>query len=145
MSLPSAISDCRLVGSALLVFTKIAKAWTLTEAAQSSILGQPIDAALAAMKESVVDELHPDTLERIGYAIGICPALHTLFPSCQQTDSWLRGSNEAALVGGGSASALLCSGRLVDLAAARRYLGAQGLGELWRAGGHSPLPTIGLI
>lgn len=103
MSLPNAISDRRLVGSALLVFTKIAKAWSLAEAEQTSILGQPIDAALAAMKESVVDKLHPDTLERIGYVVGICRALHTIFPSHQQTDSWVRGYNAAPLFGGGSA------------------------------------------
>jgi len=127
LSTPFAIDDRRLVRPALLAFVGIAKAWSLTEAEQSAILGQPMNAVLAALNEDGVSELRPDTLERVSYVLGIYRALHTIFPNQQQADRWVSRPNTAVLFEGAPALALLCSGRAADLAAVRQYLEAQGL------------------
>ena len=68
-----------------------------------------------------------EALERISYLLGIYRAVHTIFPNQQQADGWVRQPNSAPLFQGASALALMCSGRLDDLAAVRQHLEAGGL------------------
>ncbi|WP_423175221.1 MbcA/ParS/Xre antitoxin family protein [Stenotrophomonas maltophilia] len=114
-----------LAGPALLAFTQVATAWSLTRVEQSAILGQPVEAAFAVLKTGVVDDLWPETLERVSYLIGIYRALRTIFPNQQQADSWVRRPNTAAPFRGTNALALMCSGRLGGLATVRQYLEAE--------------------
>lgn len=116
-----------LEGPALRAFLGIARAWSLTELEQSAILGQPIDAMFSLAETGVVDELRPETLERISYVLGIYRALHTIFPDPLQADSWIRRPNSTAPFNGAPVLTLVCSGRIADLALVRCHLDAQGL------------------
>lgn len=118
-----------LAGPALQAFVQIVNAWSLTELEQSAILGQPVEAAFAVLKTGVVDDIWPETLERVSYLIGIYRALRTIFPNQQQADGWVRRPNTAAPFSGDNALALMCSGRLSDLATVRQYLEAEVLVE----------------
>lgn len=129
MSNLHAVDDRRLVGPGLRAFTEIAKAWSLSEAEQSAILGQPLSTASAVLSAEAGRELLCDTLERLSYVLGIYRALHIIFPNQQQADSWVRRPNNGVLFKGAPALGLMCSGRLADLAAVRDYLDAQGLAD----------------
>lgn len=120
-------SATALEGPGLRAFSLIAELWNLTDQEQSAILGRPINLAGAQLEATAADEISPETLERISYALGIYRALHILFPDQQQADSWIRRPNEATPFKGGTAVALMCTGRLSDLASVREYLDAQGI------------------
>lgn len=120
-------SATALEGPALRAFSLIAELWNLTDQEQSAILGRSINLAGAQLQEAAADEVSPETLERISYVLGIYRALHILFPDQQQADSWIRRPNEATPFKGGTALALMCSGRLSDLATVREHLDAQGI------------------
>jgi len=100
MNQPSAWNNSALEGPALRVFSGISRAWSLSKLEQSSILGQPIDASTPLEETGVVEELLPETLERISYVIGIYRALHTIFPDPKQADTWIRRANAAPPVQG---------------------------------------------
>lgn len=85
--------------------------------------------ALAQVDAGALDELWPELLRRVSYVLGIYQALHILFPSQQQADSWICHPNTGIPFKGHTALSLMCSGRLDDLAAVRGYLEAQGLAE----------------
>lgn len=120
-------SATTLEGPALRAFSLIAELWNLTDQEQSAILGWPINLAGAQLEATAADEISPETLERISYVLGIYRALPILFPDQQQADSWIRRPNEATPFKGGTALALMCAGRLSDLASVREYLNAQGI------------------
>jgi len=117
----------RLGDPALRAFAQISKAWSLTESEQSALLAQPAWAANAMLSSAQSVEVPRETLERISYILGIYRAVHTIFPNKQQADAWVRRRNSDSLFHGASALALMCSGRLDDLAAVRQHLEAGGL------------------
>ncbi|WP_329752819.1 MbcA/ParS/Xre antitoxin family protein [Stenotrophomonas maltophilia] len=127
MSTSFSSGDPRLVGPAVRAFTQIAKAWSLTDSEQTLILGQSVHDFTALLQGDVQVEVSFQTLQRVSYVLGIYHALHAIFPNQQQADSWLRRPNTSRLFEGRPAMALMCSGRLEDLAAVRRYLDAQAL------------------
>ncbi|WP_425602696.1 antitoxin Xre/MbcA/ParS toxin-binding domain-containing protein [Stenotrophomonas indicatrix] len=77
----------------------------------------------------IAEELWPETLERVSYAIGIYRTLHSIFPDRQQADTWIRRPNSAELFNGAPALVLMCSGRIGDLASVRKYLETAALGS----------------
>ena len=130
MNQPSSWENSSLEGPALRTFTGISKAWSLTKLEQSAILGQPIDATFPVVETGVIEELLPETLERISYVVGIYRALHTIFSDPEQADGWIRRPNSAPLFDGASALSVMCRGRVADLASVRRHLEEEGLGPL---------------
>ncbi|CRD59147.1 antitoxin Xre/MbcA/ParS toxin-binding domain-containing protein [Stenotrophomonas maltophilia] len=118
-------NDPRFAAAALRIFTNIAKAWSLTDWEQSEILGQPVSDAFALATTGVVDDLWPETLERMSHVIGIYAALHTIFRDQKQADGWIRRPNLAPLFGGAPALLLMRSGRIDDLASVREHLEQQ--------------------
>jgi antitoxin Xre/MbcA/ParS-like protein len=120
-------NDSGLTGPALTAFGKIAEAWSLTVQEQSALLDQPISVYSCTWDLSNADAPLPELLERVSYILGIYRALHTIFPSQEQADGWVRRPNTAAPFNGAAALTLMCSGRLQDLAAVRRHLEAGGV------------------
>lgn len=116
-----------LEGPALRAFSQIAEIWKLSDQEQSAILGRPINARCAKQETGAADGLWPEALHRISYVLGVYQALHILFPDQQQADRWIRCPNKANPFDGASALALMCTGRLADLATVREYVEAQGL------------------
>lgn len=126
MSRPVAMLNGALAGPALRAFNQIAEAWSLTELEQRAILGQSVDAAFAVIGAGDVDDLSPDTLERVSYLLGIYHALHTILSDPEQANSWVRRPNADPTFNGSTALALMSSGRLSDLASVRQHLEAGG-------------------
>lgn len=129
MSKPADNRDLELAGPALRGFMQIAKAWRLTDDEQSAILGIPVRHASALLESGLVDVSWPETMERISYVFGIYGALHMIFPNRNQADGWIRRPSRSAALNGESALALMCTGRLSDLATVRQHLYAIGLDE----------------
>ncbi|MET4598124.1 antitoxin Xre/MbcA/ParS toxin-binding domain-containing protein [Stenotrophomonas sp. 2694] len=128
MTQPFSNDDPRLAGPALMAFTKIADAWSLTVVEQSALLAQPVSTAFTPAAAEGGDDRWQETLTRVSYLIGIYQLLHTIFSNPQQADSWVRRPNKGVLFKGDSALQLMCGGRLEDLAAVRRHLEIEGLG-----------------
>lgn len=120
--------DPRLIGPAVQAFSRTAEAWSLSELEQAAILGKPVHDAFNSL-HSVGADLQLEALQRVSYVLGIYRALHTIFPSPQQADTWIRRANNAALFNGQPALALMCSGRLDDLALVREYLESLGIAD----------------
>lgn len=106
------------------VFARIADVWSLSEEEQASILGQPVGVAFQI--DDVSGDIQTETLERVSCLIGIYRALHAIFPIDDQADRWIRRANQASPFGSLPALALMCTGRVCDLASVRQYLDAQG-------------------
>lgn len=116
-----------LMEMALRAFSQIARAWSLTDAEQSAILGKSPASAIPVYGSDGTGNISHETLERVSYVLGIYSAVSTIFPDQQQADGWVRRPNSAALFSGRPALALMCSGRTADLKAVREYLEAQGI------------------
>ncbi len=127
MRKPNESSAAGIATPALRVFMEIAEAWKLTHQEQAGILGVPVGVAQARLEAFEVNDLLPETLERISYLLGIYRALHTLFPNEQQANTWVRRPNTGAPFNGDTALRLMCSGRIGELATVREYLEAQGI------------------
>ncbi|MGE8210289.1 MAG: antitoxin Xre/MbcA/ParS toxin-binding domain-containing protein [Stenotrophomonas rhizophila] len=128
MSEPFVGEDRSLARPALMAFTEIAGAWSLTQQERLAILGQPVETAFASLETGTVDDRWPETIERVGYLIGIYRLLHAIFSDRQQADGWVRRPNTGSPFKGDSALALMCSGDVADLATVREYLEANRLG-----------------
>ena len=63
-----------------------------------------------------------DTLERVSHVLAIYRAIHTLLPSNERADSWIRSSNAALPFSGRAPIDLNVEGQLV---AVRAYLASQ--------------------
>ena len=130
MSEPFATHHVRLAGPARMAFSEIALAWSLNRAEQDALLGQPVEAAFAGPGSVMPGPSWPETLERVSYLVGIYAVLHTLFSDNRQANDWVRRPNTGRPFYGASALALMCSGRLTDLAAVRDHLEFEGLGPI---------------
>lgn len=108
--------------AAKLAFFQIMKRWLVDDSDARVLLGSPSRSSFYLHKRGDGGALSSDTLERIGYVLGIFKALELLFADAEQADSWMRRSNAA--FGGQSALERALSGRVVDLADVRRYLDA---------------------
>ncbi|WP_323145441.1 MbcA/ParS/Xre antitoxin family protein [Stenotrophomonas maltophilia] len=117
-------SEFSVNGPARRVFARIADVWSLSEEEQAAILGQPVGVAFQI--DDVSGDIQIETLERVSYLVGIYRALHAIFPNDDQADRWIRRANKAPLFGGLPALALMCTGRVCDLASVRQHLDAQG-------------------
>jgi hypothetical protein len=117
-------SEFSVGGPARRVFARIAALWSLSEDEQNAILCQPVEEAFQFDDGS--GDVQIEMLERVSYLIGIYRALHAIFPNDDQADRWIRRANMAPPFGGLPALALMCTGRVSDLASVRQYLDAQG-------------------
>lgn len=110
--------------AALRTFWKLAEAWGLGSAEQSTLLGVG-RTTLYQWKQGKVGVLDRHLLERLSYLFGIYAALQILFPQAQRADEWLRKPNAAPLFGGKSALERMLGGQVADLYVVRHYLDAQ--------------------
>ena len=110
---------------ALKAFFNISNDWALKNEQQMVLLGKPSKATYFRWKKGEVNELSPDTLERISYLLGIYKALHILFSLPEQADNWIHRVNQASLFSGHSALYFMLHGKMINLMETRRYLDAQ--------------------
>ena len=116
----------RLARSALQLFFNLSKRWELSESEERVLLGSPSQSTFLTWKTNQdVNQLSPDTLDRISYLSGIHKALNILLPSPEAAARWIKKANKAPIFAGESALKKMLRGNMSDLADIRRYLDAQ--------------------
>ena len=110
--------------AALRTFFRLAEAWQLSVAEQTTLLGVA-RATLYQWKQGKVAPLDRHLLERLSHLFGIYSALQILFPAAGRADAWVRKPNAAPVFGGKSALERMLGGQVADLWVVRQYLDAQ--------------------
>jgi len=110
--------------AALRTFWRLAEAWKLDIAEQTTLLGVG-RTTLYQWKAGKVGPLDRHVLERLSYLFGIYAALQILLPLKERADAWIREPNDAPLFGGRPALARMLGGHVADLYVVRHYLDAQ--------------------
>ena len=120
---PVDLSSTKSAAAALRTFFRIADAWGLSIAEQTTLLGVA-RTTLYQWKQGKVGPLDRHLLERLSHLFGIYSSLQILFPIAARADEWLRKPNSAPL-GAESALARMLGGQVADLYVVRQYLDAQ--------------------
>ena len=118
------LTSTRAAGAALRTFFRLADAWNLSVAEQTTLLGVA-RATLYQWKQGKVAPLDRHLLERLSHLFGIYSSLQILFPASGRADEWVRKPNSARLFGGRSALDRMLGGQVSDLFVVREYLDAQ--------------------
>ncbi len=118
------LTSARAAGAALRTFFRLADAWQLSVAEQTTLLGVA-RTTLYQWKQGKVAPLDRHLLERLSHLFGIYSSLQILFPATRRADEWLRKANSAPLFCGRSALDRMLAGQVADLYVVRQYLDAQ--------------------
>jgi hypothetical protein len=118
------LTSARAAAAALRTFFRLADAWQLTIAEQTTLLGVA-RTTLYQWKQGKVAPLDRHLLERLSHLFGIYSSLQILFPATRRADEWIRKVNSAPLFGGRSALDRMLGGQIADLYVVREYLDAQ--------------------
>jgi hypothetical protein len=118
------LTSASAAGAALRTFFRLADAWQLSVAEQTTLLGVA-RTTLYQWKQGKVAPLDRHLLERLSHLFGIYSSLQILFPSSRRADEWLRKPNSAPLFHGHSALDRMLGGQVADLYVVRQYLDAQ--------------------
>jgi hypothetical protein len=110
--------------AALRTFWRLADAWKLTTAEQTTLLGVA-RTTLYQWKRGLVGPLDRHVLERLSYLFGIYAALQMLLPVPARANEWIRKPNTAPFLAGGSALERMMGGQVADLFVLRQYLDAE--------------------
>jgi Protein of unknown function (DUF2384) len=110
--------------AALRTFFRLAQAWQLSVAEQTTLLGVA-RTTLYQWKQGKVAPLDRHLLERLSHLFGIYSSLHILFPVAERADAWVRKPNTAPLFAARSALDRMLGGQVADLWVVRQYLDAQ--------------------
>jgi hypothetical protein len=122
---PVDLTSAAAAEAALRTFWRIAEAWQLDAAEQTTLLGVGRTTLYQWKQGKVSAPLDRHVLERLSYLFGIYAALQILLPAAQQADAWVRKPNAAPLFGGRSALDRMLGGQVADLYVVRHYLDAQ--------------------
>jgi hypothetical protein len=118
------LTSARAAAAALRTFFRLADAWQLSVAEQTTLLGVA-RTTLYQWKQGKVAPLDRHLLERLSHLFGIYSSLQILFPASRRADEWLRKPNSAPLFQGHSALERMLGGQVADLYVVRQYLDAQ--------------------
>lgn len=110
---------------ALKFFFNIMEKWGCTPVQQRILLGGIGNTTFHKYRKLPNVRLPRDTQERISYIMGIHKALRILFSnSPERAYEWVYKANMAPPLNGQSALDFMLTGRVIDLADIRRYLGS---------------------
>ncbi len=121
---PVDLSSPHAAAAALRTFFRLADAWGLSVAEQTTLLGVA-RTTLYQWKQGKVAPLDRHLLERLSHLFGIYSSLQILFPASGRADEWVRKPNSAPLFQGHSALDRMLGGQVADLFVVRQYLDAQ--------------------
>ena len=122
---PVDLGSSEAANAALRTFWRIADAWSLDIAEQTTVLGISRTTLYQWRQGRISAPLDRHVLERLSYLFGIFAALQILLPRAPQADGWIRRPNDAPLFGGRSALERMLGGQVADLFVVRQYLDAQ--------------------
>jgi hypothetical protein len=117
-------STAQVAAAGLRTFFRLAEAWQLGIAEQTTLLGVA-RTTLYQWKQGKVAPLDRHLLERLSHLFGIYSSLQILFPASRRADEWVRRPNSASMFGGHSALDRMLGGQVADLFVVRQYLDAQ--------------------
>jgi hypothetical protein len=112
----------RLSEVALKAFLALAKAWDLSNAEASALLGVS-PSTLDRMKRGYRPTLSQDQLTRVSALVGVYKGLHLLFAD-QTADEWARRSNRGPLFGRITPIEAMIEGGIPRMLEVRRYVDA---------------------
>jgi hypothetical protein len=118
------LASSETAAAALRTYFRLAEAWQLGVAEQTTLLGVA-RTTLYQWKQGKVAPLDRHLLERLSHLFGIYSSLHILFPVVERADAWVRKANTAPLFAGRSALDRMLGGQVSDLWVVRQYLDAQ--------------------
>jgi len=118
------LTSARAASAALRTFFRLADAWQLSVAEQTTLLGVA-RTTLYQWKQGKVAPLDRHLLERLSHLFGIYSSLQILFPASRRADAWLRTPTSAPLFAGHPALDRMLGGQVSDLYVVRPYLDAQ--------------------
>ena len=118
------LTSAKSAATALRTFFRLAKAWDLSIAEQTTLLGVA-RTTLYQWKQGKVGPLDKHVLERLSYLFGIYADLQILLPVAERANEWLRRPNTASFLGGSSALDRMLGGQVADLFVVRQYLDAE--------------------
>ncbi|MED5618111.1 MbcA/ParS/Xre antitoxin family protein [Ideonella sp. BN130291] len=121
---PVDLNSAAAAAAALRTFWRLAEAWKLSVAEQTTLLGVG-RTTLYQWKQGKPGPLDRHVLERLSYLFGIYAALQILLPVPERADEWIRKPNAAPLFAGRSALERMMGGQVADLFVVRQYLDAQ--------------------
>jgi hypothetical protein len=121
---PVDLNTASAAAAALRSFWRLADAWKLSVAEQTTLLGVG-RTTLYQWKQGKPGPLDRHVLERLSYLFGIYAALQILLPVPERADEWIRKANAAPLFAGRSALDRMMGGQVADLFVVRQYLDAQ--------------------
>ncbi len=124
VSAPVDLTSPAAAGAALRTFFRLADAWGLGVAEQTTLLGVA-RTTLYQWKQGKVAPLDRHLLERLSHLFAIYAALQILLPVPQRANEWVRRANTAPMFGGRSALDRMLGGQVADLFVVRQYLDAQ--------------------
>lgn len=117
-----AITDAEAAALARAV-VNLFRAWGLTDAEASTLLGGLSTRTWSRWKEGTVGRIDRDLRMRMAHLMGIHKGLRYLFKDPRRGYDWIRAANDA--FGGLSALDLMLRGDMSDLVALRAYLDAE--------------------
>jgi hypothetical protein len=119
----------RLSPSAIIIFIRMAKIWSLTDAQALGLIGAATPATLREWEvENEGRKLSQDTLTRISYLIGIFKALNICHGQAL-ADSWILLPNESPIFVGGTPLEFMVQNGQPGMAMVRRLLEASCQGQ----------------
>ena len=118
------LASKRTAAAALRTFFRLAQAWQLGVAEQTTLLGVG-RTTLYQWRQGKIGPLDRHLLERLSHLFGIYSSLNILFPVAERANAWIRKPNTAALFAGRSALERMLGGQVSDLYVVRQYLDAQ--------------------
>ena len=112
----------RLSEVALKAFLALSKAWGLSNAEASALLGVSAS-SLDRIKRGARPALSQDQLTRVSALVGIYKGLHLLFAD-NTADEWVRRANRGALFDGRTPIEAMIEGGIPRMLDVRRYVDA---------------------
>jgi Protein of unknown function (DUF2384) len=112
----------RLSAVALKAFLALTKAWDLSNAEASALLGVS-PSTLDRMKRGYRPTLSQDQLTRVSALVGVYKGLHLLFAD-ETADEWARRSNRGPLFGRETPIQAMIEGGIPRMLEVRRYVDA---------------------
>lgn len=107
---------------AVMVFSRIAAAWRLTDKQAANLLGCDLSEYRRGVKLPLSTHLTDCQIYRLSYVFGIYKALQMMLSDKAIANAWPTAPNDAPLFGGRPPIKIMCSCDLSDLAAVRGYL-----------------------
>lgn len=110
------------LSGALQAVHNIFNAWDLSIDERLKLLAIPKTTYYRWSRAATLEDIPPDTLERMSYVLGIWKALHILYAEPHAANEWLRRPNSDPTFAGNTPLESMKHGQVADLYRVRHFL-----------------------